>query len=115
MCIGSWLSDATTPSTWDSRRPASAAKVSSPARRGSAFCSRRVSADTIRVSLTPAPGGDRAEEVRVAQQVLESLGLRSFTPQVTVPRLRPNHQHVLSADGAGNPGPSSRANAGVAQ
>ena len=39
--------------------------------------------DTIRVSLTPAPGGDRAEEVRVAQQVLQSLGLRSFTPQVT--------------------------------
>jgi (E)-4-hydroxy-3-methylbut-2-enyl-diphosphate synthase len=39
--------------------------------------------DTIRVSLTPAPGGDRCEEVRVAQQVLQSLGLRSFTPQVT--------------------------------
>ncbi len=39
--------------------------------------------DTIRVSLTPEPGGDRAEEVRVAQQILQSLGLRSFTPQVT--------------------------------
>jgi (E)-4-hydroxy-3-methylbut-2-enyl-diphosphate synthase len=39
--------------------------------------------DTIRVSLTPAPGGDRAEEVRVAQQVLQSLGLRSFVPQVS--------------------------------
>ena len=39
--------------------------------------------DTIRVSLTPQPGGDRAEEVRVAQQVLQSLGLRAFTPQVT--------------------------------
>ena len=39
--------------------------------------------DTIRVSLTPAPGGDRAEEVRVAQQILQSLGLRSFIPQVT--------------------------------
>jgi (E)-4-hydroxy-3-methylbut-2-enyl-diphosphate synthase len=39
--------------------------------------------DTIRVSLTPTPGGDRTEEVRVAQQVLQSLGLRSFTPQVT--------------------------------
>jgi len=39
--------------------------------------------DTIRVSLTPEPGGDRSEEVRVAQQVLQSLGLRSFTPQVT--------------------------------
>ena len=39
--------------------------------------------DTIRVSLTPAPGGDRTEEVLVAQQVLQSLGLRSFVPQVT--------------------------------
>ena len=39
--------------------------------------------DTIRVSLTPAPGGDRAEEVRVAQQILQSLSIRSFTPQVT--------------------------------
>jgi (E)-4-hydroxy-3-methylbut-2-enyl-diphosphate synthase len=39
--------------------------------------------DTIRVSLTPAPDGDRTEEVLVAQQVLQSLGLRSFTPQVT--------------------------------
>jgi (E)-4-hydroxy-3-methylbut-2-enyl-diphosphate synthase len=39
--------------------------------------------DTIRVSLTPAPGGDRAEEVRVAQQILQSLEIRSFTPQVS--------------------------------
>lgn len=39
--------------------------------------------DTIRVSLTPEPGADRAEEVRVAQQVLQSLELRSFQPQVT--------------------------------
>jgi (E)-4-hydroxy-3-methylbut-2-enyl-diphosphate synthase len=39
--------------------------------------------DTIRVSLTPAPGGDRTEEVQVAQQILQSLELRSFTPQVT--------------------------------
>ena len=39
--------------------------------------------DTIRVSLTPIPGGDRAEEVRVAQQILQSVGLRSFLPQVT--------------------------------
>src|SRR5437762_11051122 len=39
--------------------------------------------DTIRVSLTPAPGGDRSEEVIVAQQILQSLGIRSFTPQVT--------------------------------
>ncbi len=39
--------------------------------------------DTIRVSLTPEPGGDRTEEVKVAQQILQSLGLRSFEPQVT--------------------------------
>jgi (E)-4-hydroxy-3-methylbut-2-enyl-diphosphate synthase len=39
--------------------------------------------DTIRVSLTPEPGGDRTLEVQVAQQMLQSLGLRSFTPQVT--------------------------------
>jgi len=39
--------------------------------------------DTIRVSLTPEPDGDRAREVRVAQHILQSLGIRSFTPQVT--------------------------------
>jgi len=39
--------------------------------------------DTIRVSLTPRPGGDRAEEVRVAQQILQSLDIRHFEPQVT--------------------------------
>ncbi len=39
--------------------------------------------DTIRVSLTPQPGGDRTEEVRTCQDVLQSLGIRSFSPQVT--------------------------------
>jgi (E)-4-hydroxy-3-methylbut-2-enyl-diphosphate synthase len=39
--------------------------------------------DTIRVSLTPMPGADRAEEVRISQQILQSLGIRSFIPQVT--------------------------------
>jgi len=39
--------------------------------------------DTIRVSLTPAPNGSRDEEVIVAQQILQSLSIRSFTPQVT--------------------------------
>jgi (E)-4-hydroxy-3-methylbut-2-enyl-diphosphate synthase len=39
--------------------------------------------DTIRVSLTPEPGGDRTEEVQVAMQVLQSLGLRAFRPQVS--------------------------------
>jgi len=39
--------------------------------------------DTIRVSLTPRPGGDRTEEVLIAQQILQSLDLRTFTPQVS--------------------------------
>jgi (E)-4-hydroxy-3-methylbut-2-enyl-diphosphate synthase len=39
--------------------------------------------DTIRVSLTPKPNGDRTEEVQTAQQILQSLSIRSFTPQVT--------------------------------
>jgi (E)-4-hydroxy-3-methylbut-2-enyl-diphosphate synthase len=39
--------------------------------------------DTIRVSLTPKPNGDRTEEVQAAQQILQSLGIRSFAPQVT--------------------------------
>jgi (E)-4-hydroxy-3-methylbut-2-enyl-diphosphate synthase len=39
--------------------------------------------DTIRVSLTPRPGGDRTEEVMVAQQILQTMGLRSFSPMVT--------------------------------
>jgi (E)-4-hydroxy-3-methylbut-2-enyl-diphosphate synthase len=38
--------------------------------------------DTIRVSLTPEPGGSRSEEVIVAQEILQSMGLRSFTPSV---------------------------------
>src|ERR1700748_2994947 len=39
--------------------------------------------DTIRVSLTPTPGDDRSEEVRCGQQILQSLGIRRFMPQVT--------------------------------
>ena len=39
--------------------------------------------DTIRISLTPEPGGDRTREVQVAQEILQALGLRAFTPQVT--------------------------------
>jgi (E)-4-hydroxy-3-methylbut-2-enyl-diphosphate synthase len=39
--------------------------------------------DTIRVSLTPEPGGDRAREVIVAQEILQTMGLRSFTPMVS--------------------------------
>jgi (E)-4-hydroxy-3-methylbut-2-enyl-diphosphate synthase len=50
---------------------------------GLAILLQRGIGDTIRVSLTPEPGGDRTEEVRVAQQVLQSMGMRSFTPQVS--------------------------------
>jgi (E)-4-hydroxy-3-methylbut-2-enyl-diphosphate synthase len=50
---------------------------------GLAILLQRGIGDTIRVSLTPTPGGDRTEEVQVAQQVLQSMGLRSFTPQVS--------------------------------
>jgi (E)-4-hydroxy-3-methylbut-2-enyl-diphosphate synthase len=50
---------------------------------GLAILLQRGIGDTIRVSLTPEPGGDRTEEVRIAQQVLQSLGMRSFTPQVS--------------------------------
>jgi (E)-4-hydroxy-3-methylbut-2-enyl-diphosphate synthase len=39
--------------------------------------------DTVRVSLTPSPGHDRTEEVRVSQEIIQALGLRSFAPQVT--------------------------------
>ncbi len=50
---------------------------------GLAIMLQRGIGDTIRVSLTPSPGGERTEEVLVAQQVLQSMGLRSFTPQVS--------------------------------
>jgi (E)-4-hydroxy-3-methylbut-2-enyl-diphosphate synthase len=50
---------------------------------GLAILLQRGIGHTIRVSLTPQPGGDRTEEVRVAQQVLQSMELRSFTPQVS--------------------------------
>jgi (E)-4-hydroxy-3-methylbut-2-enyl-diphosphate synthase len=50
---------------------------------GLAILLQRGIGDTIRVSLTPEPGGDRSEEVKVAQQVLQSMGMRSFLPQVS--------------------------------
>jgi (E)-4-hydroxy-3-methylbut-2-enyl-diphosphate synthase len=50
---------------------------------GLAILLQRGIGDTIRVSLTPDPGGDRTQEVQVAQQVLQSMGLRSFLPQVS--------------------------------
>jgi (E)-4-hydroxy-3-methylbut-2-enyl-diphosphate synthase len=50
---------------------------------GLAVLLQRGIGDTIRVSLTPEPGGDRTQEVQIAQQVLQSMGLRSFLPQVS--------------------------------
>ncbi len=50
---------------------------------GLAILLQRGIGDTIRVSLTPEPGGDRTQEVQVAQQVLQSMGLRAFLPQVS--------------------------------
>ncbi len=60
--------------------------------------------DTIRVSLTPAPGGDRTEEVRVAQQVLQSHGpAQLHAAGERLPRLRPHHHHLLPGDGPRDP------------
>jgi len=56
--------------------------------------------DTIRVSLTPQPGEARTQEVVVASEILQALGLRAFVPSVTAwPRLRPHHQHHLPGAG----------------
>ena len=53
--------------------------------------------DTIRISLTPEPGGDRTQEVIVAQEILQTMGLRAFTPTSSrLPRLRPHHQRLPS-------------------
>ncbi len=61
--------------------------------------------DTIRVSLTPEPGAPREREVEIAQQVLQSMGLRSFLPAgLGLPGLRPHDEHVLPGDGPADPG-----------
>jgi 1-hydroxy-2-methyl-2-(E)-butenyl 4-diphosphate synthase len=72
--------------------------------------------DTIRVSLTPAPGGDRTEEVQVAQQVLQSLGpAQLHAPGHQLPGLRADHQHFLPADGAGYRALPAEPDAGMAR
>ena len=58
-------------------------RASSPPRRRWPSLLQEGIGDTIRASLTPLPNGDRTEEVIVSQQILQSLGIRSFTPQVT--------------------------------
>ena len=71
--------------------------------------------DTIRVSLTPKPNGDRTEEVQIAQQILQSLELRSFNPQVTAcPGLRTDDVDVLPAHGGRHSDVSARPDACVA-
>ena len=56
--------------------------------------------DTIRISLTPEPNGDRTREVVVAQEILQTMGLRAFTPHGDrLPGLRPHHQHLLPGTG----------------
>ena len=68
--------------------------------------------DTIRVSLTPEPGGDRTQEVIVAQEILQTMGLRTFTPLVIgLPGLRAHHQHLFPGAGAEHPGAHPRAHA----
>ena len=64
----------------------------------------------------PSPARGREREVEVAQQILQSLGLRSFLPQVSrLPRLRPDDLHVLPGDGPRHPGLPRGADAGLAR
>jgi (E)-4-hydroxy-3-methylbut-2-enyl-diphosphate synthase len=61
--------------------------------------------DTIRVSLTPEPGGDRTREVIVAQEMLQTMGFRSVCARGRrLPRLRPHHLHRVPATGADHRG-----------
>ena len=70
--------------------------------------------DTIRVSLTPRPGGDRREEVYAACELLQALGLRSFSPERhRVPGLRPHDELDVPGAGRARPGLRARQDAGV--
>ena len=61
--------------------------------------------DTIRVSLTPEPGGDRTREVIVAQEILQTMGAALLhAAGHRLPRLRPHHQHLFPDAGAADPG-----------
>ena len=71
--------------------------------------------DTIRVSLTPEPGGDRTREVVVAQEILQTMGLRSFTPLVTAcPGCGRTTSSFFRELANSIPEPPARADAGVA-
>ena len=78
-----WRGRPTSRCTSGSPRPAWASRASCGRRRRWASCSNEGIGDTIRVSLTPRPGGDRREEVYAACEILQALGLRSFAPSVT--------------------------------
>ena len=72
--------------------------------------------DTIRVSLTPEPGGDRSREVIVAQELLQTMGLRSiYAARNRVSRVRSHDQHLFPDPRRSHPAPSARAHAGMAQ
>ena len=72
--------------------------------------------DTIRVSLTPEPGGDRTQEVIVAQEMLQTMGLRSFTPMVVAcPGCGRTTSTLFPGARAEDPVTPARAHAGVAQ
>ena len=71
--------------------------------------------DTIRYSLTPEPGGDRTLEVRAAQELLQTMGLRVVrADRGGVPRLRAHDVHGVPGAGARRAGDDPRAHAGVA-
>ena len=80
--IACWRRARTTRSTSASPRPAWARRASSPPRPRSGVLLQEGIGDTIRVSLTPEPGGDRSLEVKVAREILQTMGFRVFSPQV---------------------------------
>jgi (E)-4-hydroxy-3-methylbut-2-enyl-diphosphate synthase len=92
--------------TWGSPRPAWVRRASSARPQRWPCLLQEGIGDTIRVSLTPEPNGSRTQEVIVAQEILQTMGLRAFTPMVTAcPGCGPHHQHASSR----NWPPTSRA------
>ncbi len=70
--------------------------------------------DTIRISLTPEPGGDRTKEVVVAQEILQTMGLRAFAPMVIAcPGCGRTTEHRVPGTGREHPGLAARADAGL--
>jgi 1-hydroxy-2-methyl-2-(E)-butenyl 4-diphosphate synthase len=72
--------------------------------------------DTIRISLTPEPNGDRTREVIVAQEILQTMGLRSFSPLVSAcPGCGPHDERLLPGARRQDPDLPARPDAGLAQ